>query len=211
MMFIVPPPTPMPIRAPGRRIGLLLSSVPALKASSVQLERIAAMQHTLTAALPKPLAGTCRVAYEADGTLVIEAKNGAVAAKVQALSRRLLATLRQHYPALSGIRVEVGVLRRSKVARGAIRRIGPTGMRSLVELEGSLPDGPLRMALRRLLATSDRQNQALEDEKREHHAGHDQGVREDPPGHTQPAPVLRDEIQRYGAADHQHDQEADEA
>lgn len=201
----------MPIRAPGRRIGLLLSSVPALKASSVQLERIAAMQHTLAAALPKPLAETCRVAYEADGDLVIEAKNGAVAAKVQMLSRRLLARLRQRYPALRGIRVEVGILRRSKAAPGIIRRIGPTGTRSLAELEGSLPDGPLRMALRRLLATSDRQNQALEDEKREHHPGHDQRVLEDLPGRAQPAPVLGDQIQRHGAADHQHDQEADDA
>jgi hypothetical protein len=211
MIFIVPPPTPMPIHAPGRRIGFLLSSVPALKASSVQLERVSAMQHALATALPKSLSGACRVAYETEGDVVIEVKNGAVAAKVKALSGRLLAAFRARYPTVKGIRIAVDVPHRTKPDPEQVRRIGPTGIRSLARLAGSLPEGSLRTALRRLLATSHGEDQALEHQKRQHHGGHDQSVLEDPPSDAQPAPVLRDQIQRDRSADRQHDQEADEA
>jgi hypothetical protein len=177
----------------------------------MQLERLAAMQRELSGALPKPLAEACRIAYETEGCVVIEAKNGAVAAKAKALSGRLLTALRQRYPELKAIRIEVDIPHRTKVDRSAIRRIGPTGIRSLTGLAGSLPEGPLRTALRQLLATSDSQDQPLENQKSQHYPSHDQGVLEDLPGHAQPAPVLRDQIQRDRSADHQHDQEADDA
>lgn len=169
------------------------------------------MQRTLSQALPSALAAACRVAYETGGCIVIEAKNGAVAAKVKALSGRLLAALRQRDPALTGIRVGVAVVRRARAEREQIRRIGPTGMRSLSALAASLPDGPVQAAVRGLLKTSNSENQALEDEKRQHHRSHDQGVLEDPPGHAQPAAVLRDQIQGDRTADRQYDQEADDA
>jgi hypothetical protein len=177
----------------------------------VQLERVAAMQRTLSQALPDALAAACRVAYETGGCIVIEAQNGAAAAKVKALSGRLLAALRQHDQALTAIRVEVVVVRRIRAGREPVRRIGPTGMRSLSALAGSLPEGPVQAALRRLLRASNREDQALEDQKRQHHRSHDQGVLEDLPSHAQPAPVLRDQVQGDRSADRQHDQEADDA
>jgi hypothetical protein len=177
----------------------------------MQLERVAAMQRTLSRALPGGLAAACRVAYETGGCIVIEARNGAVAAKVKALSGRLLAALRSRDPALTGIRVEVVVVQRIRAGRERVRRIGPTGLRSLTTLAGSLPEGPVQAALRHLLRASNREDQALEDEKCQHHRGHDQGVLEDLPGHAQPAPVLRDQVQGDRRADREHDQEADDA
>jgi hypothetical protein len=169
------------------------------------------MQRTLSQALPSALAAACRVAYETGGYIVIEAKNGAAAAKVKALSGRLLAALRQRDPALTGLRVRVAIVRRTRGGLEPVRRIGPTGIRSLTALAGSLPDGPVQAALRRMLRTSNREDQALQNEERQHHRGHDQGVLEDLPGDAQPAPVLRDQIEGDRSADRQDDQEADDA
>jgi hypothetical protein len=177
----------------------------------VQLDRFAALQRVLIDALPTALRSGCRVAYASEAYIVIEAQNGAVAAKVKALSGRLLAALRQRDPALHGIRVEVAVVRRGRIDPRPIRRIGPTGVRSLSALARALPGGALQSALRRLLAASHRQNQPFEDEKGQHHGHHDQRVLEDLPCEAQPAPILGDQIDGDRSADHQHHEKTDDA
>ena len=198
---------------PSRRIGFLLSSVPGFKAISVQLGRIAAMQQTLTATLPANLSGLCRVAYEADGIVVLEARSSVIAAKLKALSPRLLRGLQQRFPDLKGVQVRMSMLRHSTPAKEGFRRIGPTGMKSFAALAGTLPEGPLEAAVRRLIQherRSDGENEALQREKRKDDRDHDQGVLQDLPAEAQPAPIARDHVHQHRAPDRDQNQKPDE-
>lgn len=199
---------------PSRRIGFLFSSVPGFKAINVQLGRIAAMQQALTAILPANLSGLCRVAYETDRVIVLEAKSSVIAAKLKALTPRLLTALQQRFPELKGVQVRVSMTHRSIAAREGVRRISPTGLKSFAALAGTLPEGPLEAAVRRLLQRqrrSDGQNQALEREKRKDDGDHDQGVLQDLPAEAQPAPVARDHVHQQRAPDRDQNQKPDDA
>jgi hypothetical protein len=202
------------MNSPGRRIGFLLTSVPAVEAISVQLGEISALQQALDRALPAGLGRLCRVARITDGVIVLEAQTSAAAAKLKALSPRLLAAFRRVLPTLAAVQVRVAVSRRNKPARTAVRRIGPTAIGSLAALAGRLPSGPLEAALRCLLRHqrgSERQDEALEREERQHDQHHDDGVLEGLPPESQPAPLAGDNVHQHRPADRQQDQEADDA
>ena len=158
------------MRSTSRSVGSLLSSMPTLKAISVQLDRIAAMQHVLDRALQGAHAKHVRVAYEDGKTLVLAADSAAAAARTRHLAPRLAAALRQHFPTVAGIRCEVGIVQRTSGARASARRITPTGKHALAALAGSLPEGELKHALERLLRgadASDREDQPLQREEGE--------------------------------------------
>jgi hypothetical protein len=174
MTFIDSPGTHQAMRTSSRSVGALLSSVPTLKAISVQLELAAALQQAVAKALPRALSEHVRVVLLEGQILVLEADSGALAAKLRHLGPRLLATLRVQFPGLAGIRFEVRMLQRTQPRRGAVRRIEPTGKQALARLAGSLPGGDLKAALERLLcgqARSDGEDQPLEGEERESHGG----------------------------------------
>lgn len=113
--------------------------------------RIAALQQAYSAAVPGELSQASTVGYETQGTLVLLAANGAVAARLRHLAPRLLLTIRRQFPEVRAIRTEVQLVRSSRRADPPIRRVGATGLRSLRALEATLADGPLRDALRRLI------------------------------------------------------------
>lgn len=162
------------MRTTSRSVGSLLSSMPTLKAISVQLDQVAAMQRICSNVLPATLSSHVRAAYLDGKVLVFEASSGAVAAKVRYFSARLTTTLRRTYPALEGIRVEVVIPQRTTMPAGNKRRIRPTGKRALEALAGSLPDGELKTAVERLLtgqAGSDRQDEAFQDQECQRHRG----------------------------------------
>jgi hypothetical protein len=164
------------MRSTSRSVGSLLGLVPGLKAISVQLDLIAAMQQACTKALPKPLSEHVRVAFLDGQTLVLEVDSGVLAARVKHLAARLLATMRPAFPQLTGIRCEVRMPHRTRVRQGRIRRIEPTGKAALTQLAGSLPGGELKAAVERLLqgqARSDRENEALQGEEGESHRSDD--------------------------------------
>jgi hypothetical protein len=134
-----------------RTIGYLLNSLTDLEAIRMRARRIAALQQVYVAALPRELGHSSRVGYETQGTLVLLAANGAVAARLRQLGPRLLLTIRKHFPEVKTIRIEVQLVRGSRGVSRPIRRIGATGLHSLSALEARLEDGPLRSALRRLI------------------------------------------------------------
>jgi hypothetical protein len=134
-----------------RSIGYLLNSLTHLEAIRVRAERIAALQQTYLAAVPKELAQSSTVGYETQGTLVLLAANGAVAARLRHLAPRVLLTIRKQFPEVKAIRTEVQLVRGVKRTPAPIRRIGATGVQSLRGLETSLAEGPLRDAVRRLI------------------------------------------------------------
>jgi hypothetical protein len=148
--------------------------MPTLKAISVQLDRVAAMQRACAGVLPAALSTHVRAAYLDKKVLVFEASSGAVAAKVRYLSARLTTTLRRAYPELEGVRVEVVIPRRTTLPAGNKRRIRPTGKRALEALAGSLPGGELKAAVERLLtgqASSDSEDEAFQDQEDQRHRG----------------------------------------
>ena len=154
-------------------IGYLLNSLTDLEAIRVRAERIAALQQAYFAAVPRELAQSSTVGYETQGTLVLLAASGAVAARLRQLTPRLLLTIRKQFAEVKAIRIEVQLVRGTKRRAPQMRRVGATGLRSLTELEAGLADGPLRDALRRLIrreAGQDRQrpaDSAEESEERE--------------------------------------------
>jgi hypothetical protein len=122
-----------------------------LEAIRVRAERIAALQQAYLAAVPKELAQASAVGYETQGTLVLLAANGAVAARLRHLAPRLLLTMRKQFAEVKAIRIEVQLVRGTKRGVRPIRRIGATGLRNLETLEAELEAGPLRAALHRLI------------------------------------------------------------
>ncbi len=132
-------------------IGYLLNSLTDLEAIRVRAERIAALQQAYFATTPRELAQSSTVGYETQGTLVLLAASGAVAARLRHLAPRLLLTMRKQFPEVRAIQIEVQLVRGSRRPAAPIRRVGATGLRSLSELEAGLPDGALRAALRRLI------------------------------------------------------------
>ena len=141
-------------------IGYLLNSLTDLEAIRVRAERIAALQQAYFAAVPRELAQSSTVGYETQGTLVLLADSGAVAARLRQLTPRLLLTIRKQFPEVRAIRIEVQLVRGSRRPPAPIRRVGATGLRSLTELEAGLADGPLRDALRRLIRREAGQDRA---------------------------------------------------
>ena len=117
----------------------------------MRVERIAALQQGYLAAVPRELAQSSAVGYETQGTLVLLAASGAVAARLRHLAPRLLLTIQKQFPEVKAIRIEVQLVHSSRPPGKLVRRVGTTGLRSLGELERTLADGPLRAALRRLI------------------------------------------------------------
>lgn len=134
-----------------RSIGYLLNSLTDLEAIRVRAGRIAALQQAYLAAVPRELAQSSTVGYETQGTLVLLAASGAVAARLRHLAPRLLLTIRKQFPEVKAIRTEVQLVRGTRRGAAPIRRIGATGVRDLRALEACLKDGPLRDAVRRLI------------------------------------------------------------
>lgn len=122
-----------------------------LEAIRVRARRIAALQQAYLTAVPGELARASAVGYEQQGTLVVLAANGAVAARLRHLAPRLHLTMQKQFPEVKGIRIEVQLVRGTNRRSRPIRRIGATGLGQLKALESELPDGPLRDALRRLI------------------------------------------------------------
>ena len=158
-----------------RSVGSLLSSVPTLKAISMQLDRIAAMQQVLGEVLPAPCAGHVWVHHEDGNTVVLGADSGAMAARARQLARRVSTAFGERFSNVAEIRCEVIIVKRTSTRRSSARRITPTGQRALAGLAGSLPAGDLKDALGRLLRAaqrSDRVDEPLEREEGERDGRH---------------------------------------
>lgn len=140
------------MRTASRNIGCLLSSVPAIKARSVQLDRHIAMQRILASALPKSLSSLAQVVFEAGEVVYIQTDNSAVAARLRHLAPRLLTALRKQFPTLTRVHVEPSTMRRSMRLPAPSRRMSATAHHAWNALAGTLPAGPVQAAVKRLLA-----------------------------------------------------------
>lgn len=134
-----------------RSIGYLLNSLTDLEAIRVHVARLAALQQAYLAAVPGELSRSSTVGHETQGTLVLLAASGAVAARLRHLAPRLLMTFQRQFPEVKAIRIEVQLVRGNNRRPAPLRQLGATGVHSLRKLEADLADGPLREAVRRLV------------------------------------------------------------
>jgi len=152
-------------------IGSLLASLEDLKAIHMHATRVTALQRVYRAAAPKEVAGLSKVVDERSGTLVVAADSSAVAAKLRQLMPRIVAEIVKYEPEVTAIRVEVQVRNDVPSPRTVPRQLGPEAVQSFARLRDSLPESPLRQALSMLVERarrSDGQNDALQNEEREH-------------------------------------------
>ena len=150
-------------------IGSVLRSLRDLEASLVRVKRLTALQRLYAESVPRELARKSRVAYEREGTVVVMADNGAIAAKLRHLAPRIVLEIVKSVPEVTAIRVEVQVTP-PPARRAPSAEIGPKGLANLRALRDSLPASPLKAALDRLVSRRealDRQDQPLQGEKGE--------------------------------------------
>jgi len=92
-----------------RKFHALIGSTPGLSTLNQAMQRIAALQRHYEACAPIDLVDATRVVGERNGTLVIAADNGAVAAKLRQGLPRLLKNLQKQSAQVKGIQVQVQV------------------------------------------------------------------------------------------------------
>ena len=130
-----------------------LTSGDALGKLREHSRRLGALQGQLERLLPPALAQACPVANLKNGTLVLLARNGSVAARIRQLLPTLLRQLAEHGALVSHIEVRVRPTHDTPAAPPrSPRHLSEAARASLSELEHSLPpESELRAALTRLI------------------------------------------------------------
>lgn len=131
-----------------RNLGSYLGNAPAVQALIAEAKRLIELQRVWEKVAPAALARSCKVGHLHEQTLVLHARNGAVAAKASQLRTRLAAELRKKGVGVATIEVEV----RPQAWPGEPKPVktialSRTGWEKLEELAESLGDSPLRSAL----------------------------------------------------------------
>jgi hypothetical protein len=193
-----------------RTIGFLLNSLNDFEAINMRAKRIAALQRTYLDAAPEEVTRCSRVGTETQGTLVLLADNGAVAARLRQSTPRLLAAIQRRWPEVTSIRIEVQVVQNSNVKKRQIRRIGTTGINNLQGLAASLSDSsPLRAAISKLIDgqanMSYSKNQALQNQEGYYDEDYEKRVFEHLPAETQPPSITRKQGQGDASSDDDKD------
>ena len=125
----------------------------------VHAQRLVELQHHVDAALPAALAATCHVANIKDGTLLIHADNGAVAAKLRHATPRLLEALCAQGVPLVSVKIATRPVRAAPPERPPPHRtVSSHTQQDMQTLASRLPpDDPLRRALEHFVNRSRRE------------------------------------------------------
>lgn len=114
------------------------------------------LQRRFETAVPAALAHSCRVANIKLGVVFIHAENGAVATKLRQISPSLCEVFRTNGVEVTEIQIKVQPLdaaaQQFLPPKAAV--LDDASRTSITRLSASLPDGPLREALGRLIARS---------------------------------------------------------
>ncbi|MCL2308943.1 MAG: DUF721 domain-containing protein [Proteobacteria bacterium] len=112
----------------------------------------AALTHIVRTHLPRLAAGQVRVTDVRGGQLELTVPSGALATVIRQQIPELLAALASHSREFNGIRVRVQPLAASMIAPAPTPRRPPPAAAPLQALTKKLSDGPLKMAVSRLIA-----------------------------------------------------------
>lgn len=102
---------------PTRKLSTLIGNTTGLSALNRTLQRITALQRLYEVCTPPELASASRVVGDHDGTLIIAADNGAIAAKLRQLAPRLLKNLQKQRAEVTGIHIQVQVAQSTQQSR----------------------------------------------------------------------------------------------
>jgi hypothetical protein len=94
---------------PTRKFSTLIVEAAGLSALNRATQHISALQRLYSACSPPELSQASRVVGDHNGTLVIAADNGAIAAKLKQIMPRLLKNLQKQSAQVTGIRIQVQV------------------------------------------------------------------------------------------------------
>ena len=138
---------------PALKIGRFLSTEGDFQPVMAKAREIDALASLLADLLPPELAAQSRVANFKDGTLVILAANGPVAAKLKLLSGQLsegIAKLGAKVNSVS-VRVQPGAARTAYAAPHKQAQLSRAALLELAALHARLPESPFRKSLKKLL------------------------------------------------------------
>jgi hypothetical protein len=133
-----------------KRVGLLLNSLPELRALNQELRQLAALQSALAEILPGNLAANASVAQLKAGELILSANNGAVAAKLRQMAPRILIFLHHRKFQITGIHLQVQVRVRGNPLPQKQIYLSSDARDAISLLSDRLDPSPLKSALERL-------------------------------------------------------------
>ena len=133
-----------------KSVGLLIDTLPELRALNREIRQLMALQSALAEVLPPNLAAFATVASMNAGELNLFADNGAVAAKLRQMAPRMLTSFRERGYDITGIRLQVQVsIRDNPLPRKQIS-LSVEARNVIDSLTDRLPSSPLKLALNRL-------------------------------------------------------------
>lgn len=141
-----------------QQIQRFLGSGDALARLKDHASRLMRLQTILQQHVPAAMSAACGVANLKNGTLILLADNGAVAARLKQLAPTLAAQFAASGAPVQEVQVKVRLGAAAEANRPpAQRSISAQGSRSIEALTASLPaDSPLRESLERLVSRSRR-------------------------------------------------------
>ena len=140
----------MPKSPPLSPIARIFERDPQIASWTARLHQEAALTAVIRRIVPRPLAGRVRVAGARDGVLELAVATGAAATVIRQRTPDMTMALRREGWDFTEIRirVQVGTAERSPGKKPSHQRDANTAG-ALWTLSDTLPDGPLRQALRR--------------------------------------------------------------
>jgi hypothetical protein len=132
-----------------QRLNRYFTNSPELRQLAHSARDLSELQQQYRRVVPPSLLRASHVRQFDRQTLTLAADNAAIAAKLRQLAPQLVQQLRQMGVEVTGIQVRVQV--GTQVSRPATgrRALGAAGREQMANLADSLPDSPLKNALRR--------------------------------------------------------------
>jgi len=133
-----------------KRVGLLIDTLPELRALNREIRQLTGLQRALAEVLPHNLAAFATVASVNAAEMILFADNGAVAAKLRQMTPRILTSLRDRGYEITGIRLQVQVGIRDNPLPPKQIFISAEARNVIDSLTERLDSSPLKSALKRL-------------------------------------------------------------
>ncbi len=133
-----------------QRLNRFFAGSPELRGLTHQAQQLATLQQQYRQFAPPTLAQISQVIGFERHVLILGAANSAAAAKLRQLSPQLVQVFQENGLKVTGILVRVQVTVPGGKQAPARPPIAPEGRQQMAALAASLPDCPLKTALRRL-------------------------------------------------------------
>ncbi|HEY6093577.1 MAG TPA: DciA family protein [Gallionellaceae bacterium] len=137
-----------------QRLRTLFSSSHELRQLAINAKQLIALQNLVEQALPASLRRASHVMRLEKQTLVIAAHHGAAAAKIRQMAPVLQKHLHENGYEVTLIQVLVQVSELPRAPRSSQHVLGAAGKQQLSRFADTLPDSPLKQALRGLVERS---------------------------------------------------------